>query len=194
LAKIKKIDSMKKTITITLFILIPLLSFSQNKFGVFAGVNGSTLSDRVLKSTYLGSNSFSFHIGGLYEYELNDKISFRPKFIFSKQGDREDFDNNINYELTYLNLPLNFKFFKKTYILVGPQIGFLLKTNKNKFDYGDIDTLDYGVNFGVGRNINDFFLELNLYQGLKTLIDVELQYTDISATNTLIQFSLGYNF
>ena len=185
---------MKKTITITLFILIPLLSFSQNKFGVFAGVNGSTLSDRVLKSTYLGSNSFSFHIGGLYEYELNDKISFRPKFIFSKQGDREDFDNNINYELTYLNLPLNFKFFKKTYILVGPQIGFLLKTNKNKFDYGDIDTLDYGVNFGVGRNINDFFLELNLYQGLKTLIDVELQYTDISATNTLIQFSLGYNF
>jgi len=186
---------MKNIFIITLFVFTSTISLSQNKIGVFAGINGSTISDGIMKSTGMHSNSFSFHIGGLYEIELSEKISFRPKIIVSQQGDREDFDDNMKYEFTYLNLPLNFKFFKKTYILAGPQFGILLNTKKNEFDYGDIDSLDYGVNLGIGRNINDFFIEFNMYQGIKTLIEVTtIDRTNLSATNTIIQLSLGFNF
>ena len=186
---------MKKLLIITLLVFTTTISLSQNRIGIFAGINGSTISDGILKSTGMHSNSFSFHIGGLYEIKLTEKIAFRPKIIFSQQGDREDFDDNMKYEFSYLNFPLNFKFFNKTYILAGPQFGILLNTKKNGFDYGEIDSLDYGVNLGIGRNINDFFVEFNMYQGLKTLIEITtLDGTNLSATNTIIQLSLGYNF
>ncbi len=185
---------MKKLLITGILILLPFLTFSQNKFGVFAGVNAATLSDGLLESVYIGSNSFSFHIGGVYELELKEKIAFRPKLIYSQQGDREDLDNHIRYELTYLNIPLNIKFFKSPYLLFGPQVGILINTKKQEFDLGDFPTLDYGLNIGGGVDIKDFFVELNAYQGLRTLVEVEFPNKSIDATNTVIQLSLGYHF
>jgi len=191
---------MKKTLLIGLILLFSYNVFSQDKIGVFAGINGSSLSDGFLKSGYLGSNSFSFHIGGLYELRLTEKITFRPKLLFSQQGDREDFDDNIRYETSYLNIPLDFKFFNKPYLLFGPQVGFLIDTKKKEFDFGDLKTLDYGLNLGVRSDIKDFFIEFNVYQGLNKLIEVEFKQSnpfrdiDIKATNTVVQLSLGYNF
>ena len=191
---------MKKTLLIGLILLFSFNVFSQNKIGIFTGINGSSLSDGFLKSGYLGSNSFSFHIGGLYEFRLTEKIVFRPKLLFSQQGDREDFDDNIKYETSYLNIPLNFKFFNKPYLLFGPQVGFLIDTKKKEIDFGDLKTLDYGLNLGVGIDIKRIFIELNLYQGFNELIAVEYKQTnpfrdiDINATNTVVQLSIGYNF
>ncbi|MFD0836703.1 porin family protein [Mariniflexile aquimaris] len=190
---------MKKTLLIGLILLFSYNVSSQDKIGVFAGINGSSLSNGFLKSGYLGSNSFSFHIGGLYEFRFTEKIAFRPKLLFSQQGDREDFDDNIKYETSYLNIPLNFKFFNKPYLLFGPQVGFLIDTKKKEIDFGDLKSLDYGLNLGVGIDIKRIFIELNLYQGFNELIAVEYKQTnpfrdiDINATNTVIQLSIGYN-
>ena len=191
---------MKKTLLIGLITLFSINAYSQDKIGVFAGINGSSLSDGFLKSGYIGSNSFSFHIGGLYELSLTEKITFRPKLLFSQQGDREDFDDNIKYETSYLNIPLTFKFFKKPYLIAGPQVGFLINTKKKDLDFGDLKTFDYGLDLGIGIDIKQFFVELNLYQGFNELIEVQYQQSnpfrdiDIKATNTLIQLSVGYNF
>lgn len=185
---------MKKILIFSLLIILPTLSFSQDKIGVLVGVNASSLSDGFLKSGYIGSNSFSIHFGGVYERELNDKISFRPKLLFSQQGDRESFEDNIQYETTYIYVPIDFKFFKKPYLLVGPQVGFLIDTKKNNFEFGDLKKFDYGFNLGVGIDISDFFLEFNVYQGLNTLIEVQTDDIDIKATNTVVQLSFGYNF
>lgn len=190
----------KKLAVIGMIIFLPLLSFSQNKIGIFTGVNATTFSDGVLKTTSIHSNSFSFHIGGVYELPFTKKIAFRPKLVFSQQGDREDFNDNIKYEVSYLNMPLSFKFLNKPYIIAGPQLGFLLNTKKRESDFGDLKTFDYGVNLGIGLDVKDFFVELNLYQGFNELIEVEVQQTnpfrniDIKATNTVIQLSIGYNF
>lgn len=184
---------LKKYFVIFLLALFPILCVSQNKIGVFGGVSLSALSDGILKSTYLGSNSYSFHIGGLYNLEIKEKIAFRPKIVYSQQGDREDLDDNINYKLSYINVPLNFKFFNKPYLLIGPQIGFLINTKKGDIDYGDLPTFDYGATIGIGYDIKDFFIEFNMYQGINTLIEVEFLYEDISATNTVLQLSFGYH-
>lgn len=191
---------MKKTIYLCIFALLPLVSISQNKIGILAGMNVSTLSDGILENFAFHSNSFSLHFGVVYEHGISEKIAFRPKLIYSQQGDREDFDDNIRYETSYLNIPLNMKFFNQPYLLAGPQLGFLLDTQKRDLDFGELKSLDYGVNIGVGIDIKDFFIELNLYQGFNELIEVEFEQrnpfrdVDIKATNTVVQLSLGYNF
>jgi hypothetical protein len=191
---------MKKTLLIGLLSFLPLISFSQDKIGVFAGINASTLSDGILESFGIHSNSFSLHIGATYETNLSDNIAFRPKLVFSQQGDHEDFNDNIKYETSYINIPLSFKFFKQPYLIAGPQIGFLINTKKREMNFGDLKTLDYGLNLGIGTDIKQFFIELNLYQGFNELIEVQFEQSnpfrsiDISATNTVIQLSLGYNF
>lgn len=77
-----------------------------------------------------------------------------------------------------MNVPLNFKFFQKPYVIAGPQIGYLSSTEKLSADYGDVkNNIDYGFNLGVGYDINNFFIELNLYQGLNTLVEIEEVFT-----------------
>jgi len=200
---------MKKSILTIFFTIITILGYSQNKIGVFVGANHAGISNGILKSG-IPEGTIAFHIGGLFEMKLNNKVSFRPKLMYSQQGDRSidkslTSSNNqltfvngsrIDYKLSYLNLPLTFKFFNKTYILMGPQLGILLSTEKLNLDFGNIEnTLDFGINLGFGQEIKEFFIELNLYQGISTLIKYENLYaSDFNGTNNVIQLSVGYYF
>lgn len=155
---------MKKQFALLLLLTITFVN-SQNNFEVFTGINLSTFGDKGLSK--IGDfKSTSFHLGIAYEFSINNKISFRPKLIYSQQGDRvknsksfyqgnlivnRNFINGIDYKLDYINIPLNFKFFNKTYLIAGPQLGFLLSTKKIDLDFGDIDNkIDLGMNLGLG--------------------------------------------
>lgn len=100
--------------------------FSKQLWSI-AGISNTTLTDGFLRQVNI-EKAFTFHIGGLYEHKFNKAISFRPKLVLSFQGDIEKtkdspfFIGHIDYKLTYLNAPLDFKFFSKPYIIVGPQI------------------------------------------------------------------------
>ncbi|MCX7550730.1 porin family protein [Xanthomarina sp. F2636L] len=191
---------MKKLLLIGFITCLSYSLQSQNKIGVFAGATTSTLTDGFFNSFYLGSNSYTFHVGGVYELPLQDNISFRPKVIYNKQGNNESLTDNIQYVTSYINLPLNFKFFKQPYLLAGPQIGFLLNTKKNEFDVGDMKTFDYGVNLGIGWNIKDFFIDFSIYKGFNELIEVNYvnnnpyRDVDMEATNFTALLSFGYHF
>ncbi|WP_298369166.1 outer membrane beta-barrel protein [uncultured Lutibacter sp.] len=185
---------MKKKIAITLLILIPLITFSQKKMGVLIGLNNSSISEGVLNQIDI-TDKMGFHLGGFYEFDITEKIKFRPKLVYSQQGNRDGESSSIehiDYKSEYLNLPLNFKFYDKTYILAGPQIGFLL-SEKLPYFLNKGETIDFGVNIGFGQKINDLFLELNFYQGLTKAIDKPNYDGELKkGTNTLIQFSIGY--
>jgi len=185
---------MKKTITIVLLILIPLITFSQKKMGVFIGLNNSSISEGVLDQVDI-TDKFGFHLGGFYEFDITEKIKFRPKIVYSQQGNRDGGSSSIehiDYKSSYFNIPLNFKFFETTYILVGPQIGFLISEERySPFIEGE--AFDMGLNIGFGQKIKDLFLELNLYQGFTKAIDKPNYNGSLKkGTNTLIQFSIGY--
>jgi hypothetical protein len=192
-----------KKIILVLFLNITIASFSQNeRIGIFGGINYSGFSNGFLQEISFGK-SLGFHIGGLAELELTDNIAFRPKINLSLQGDRENDDNSssipslssVNYKLTYLNVPLNFKFFSKPYILIGPQVGFLISSKKDSVNYGDVNNIDFGLNLGIGYDINNFFLEINLFQGMQKLLELKdptNQISDKNVTNSLIQFGIGY--
>ena len=185
---------MRKKIAITLLILIPLITFSQKKMGVLIGLNNSSISEGVLNQIDI-TDKMGFHLGGFYEFDISEKIKFRPKLVYSQQGNRDSGSSSIehiDYKSEYLNLPLNFKFYDKTYILAGPQIGFLL-SEKLPYFLNKGETIDFGVNIGFGQKINDLFLELNFYQGLTKAIDKPNYDGELKkGTNTLIQFSIGY--
>jgi hypothetical protein len=186
-------------------VLIATLSFSQNKFGVFTGINYSYFTDG-FAGQIGGEDSIGLQIGALYEISLNDKISFRPKIIFSQQGDRTKTEYNnyssldltqIDYKLNYLNVPLDFKFWNKIYVIAGPQIGFLISEKYEKVFIGKVKSnFELGLNLGTGFKINKMFVEFGIYQGLGTVLNYQYQATGniVDVRNGMAKFTLGYNF
>ena len=193
---------MKKTLLLAI-ILCTLSAHSQNKFGIFAGLNYSYLTQGFAEETS-AQDGFGLQIGALYEMELNKTISFRPKLVFSQQGDRavSDFKSSyfsgvgdLDYKLTYLNVPLDFKFWNKIYLLAGPQVGFLINTKKGERDYGDAKSdIDLGFNLGGGFTVNKLFFELGLYQGFTSVLEYSDDGDKVGVKNGLAKFTIGYSF
>ena len=176
-------------------------TFSQNKLGVFTGINYNYLTQGHFEGV-LSENSISYHLGVVYEMKINETTSFRPKILYSQQGDRKKTEqsefhlNSLDYKLSYINIPLEFKFWNKIYIITGPQIGYLINTEKMSNDYGDVKSdIDLGFNLGGGYTFNNYFVELSTYKGFSKIYEYENTYKDkLSLTNTLFRLSIGYNF
>ena len=194
---------MKRTL-IFIIVLITTVSSSQNKFGIFTGINYSYFTDG-FAGQIGGEDSIGLQIGAFYDISLNDKISFRPKIIFSQQGDRikTEYKNygsldltQIDYKLNYLNIPLDFKFWNKIYVIAGPQIGFLRSEKYQGVYLGKVKSnVELGLNLGTGFKINKVFVEFGIYQGLGTVLDYQYEATrkTVDVRNGLGKFTLGYN-
>ena len=194
---------MRNILTFAIFI-ITSLSFSQNKFAVFTGLNYTYFTDGFVGQIG-GEDSIGLQIGALYEISLNDKIAFRPKIIFSQQGDRTKTEykngslelSDIDYKLNYLNFPLDFKFWNKIYMIAGPQIGFLITEKYEEVFIGKVKSnVELGLNLGTGFKINKVFLEFGIYQGLSRVLNYKYQPTAkiVDVRNGLAKFTVGYNF
>ncbi len=178
---------MKRAILIIIF-LFPLLSSSQKKMGAVIGLNNSSISEGFLSEIYI-TDKLGFHIGGFYEIELDENLIFRPKLMYSQQGNRDVYRNVRTEKLNYLNIPLDFKIFDTTYVLLGPQIGFLVSDNNSVFTSGPKSTFDIGIKLGMGQRIKDFVIEVNVYQGISKAVQ---NFDFDKGTNTVIQLSAGY--
>lgn len=195
---------MRNILTIAI-VFITSLSFSQNKFGVFTGFNYSYFTDG-FAGQIGGEDAIGLQIGALYEISLNDKVAFRPKIIFSQQGDRTKTEYNglssieltqIDYKLNYLNFPLDFKFWNKIYVIAGPQIGFLINQEYENVFVGKVKSnVELGLNLGTGFKINKVFVEFGVYQGLGTVVNYKYGTSGntVDVRNGLAKFTLGYNF
>ena len=147
---------MKRNILLVIIVIFTLNVNAQNvKFGTKAGLN--------ISSIYNGENvnresRYSFHLGGLVEFKISNKIYFQPEILFSSQGAKFNYSgesidilggvNSTFFSiesttaLNYLNFPLIMKYyiFNNLSIECGPQLGFLLSlktetthTNNNAF-------------------------------------------------------------
>ena len=125
-----------------------MVSFSQEtKFGAKVGFNIAKLTGDFPAGTS-SEVLTGLHIGVLAEIGINQKFAFQPELLLSTQGgeiittefyeggNRERFSQTP--KLTYLNLPLMFKYevVKKLNVEVGPQIGYLLSA-KSDLEYSD---------------------------------------------------------
>ena len=160
------------------------------KFGAKGGLNFASVSGDNAKNIDLVT---SFNFGILSEIPISDKFSFQPELMYSGQGYSFN-DNTI--ELSYLNIPLMGKYYltKGLSVEAGPQIGFLFAAKNEKTDVKDsFNTVDFGVNFGLGYKLDN---------GLNFGVRYNLGLTDINNLdnssnknkNGVFQLSVGYFF
>lgn len=205
------------------------VSAQEVEFGVKGGVNIATITGDVEDVTA----KVGFHVGGFAEIKISDKFSVQPELLFSTQGAKseysysesagftEEYSDKLN--LTYINIPIMAKFYvtEGFSLEAGPQIGFLMSA-KNKQEYtltgGGMDingseeidmkdfynTVDFGLNFGVGYKftenlsagvrynvgLSDINKEIKGMEGFEDLFD----NIDFSQKNSVIQVSIGYSF
>lgn len=156
---------MRKALTLALVICTQMIG-AQNKLNAFAGANYSMFTRDVARQIS-GEQSFGLNIGANYELGLSEKIAFRPGITYAEIGDRTKTGwiygsysvANIDQELAYLQVPMDFKFWNRIYMVAGPQVGFLVAGTAD-------NSVDFGANLGMGFTIDRFFAEAGIHQGL----------------------------
>lgn len=185
------------------------------KFGAKAGLNLANMSGDDDDS----SIKIGFHVGGMAEIGLTDKLAVQPELLYSGQGAK--FPNG-KLALNYLALPVLVKYgLAENFSLeAGPQFGFLLSAKSktdiddapgmvDAFDDGEVTvyaaqtrtndlkdnfkSFDLGVALGANYRLNNAInLNARYIMGLSnTPKDSSDEY---KFKNAVIQISVGYFF
>ena len=182
-------------------------SFAQESwnFGVKGGLNFSTVTGDYFQDP---NHRTGFNIGLLAEIPVADRFSIQPEVLYSAQGydfatvDQDNFldvDDNVEYQLDYIQVPV----LAKIYVLnglnvqAGPSFNFnvneeldysptenggdLELDNANSFELGGAAGLEYKFNGG-------FFIQGRYTYGFTEVIDGS------DAHNSVWQASVGYMF
>lgn len=182
------------------------------KFGAKAALNFATLSGDIEETDGLTG----FAVGAFVNVPINEKFSFQPELLYSRQGtgttDTETiggttikFDGTLN--LDYLNVPLMFRFeaVKGFSLEAGPQVGFLLAANSkftatanNRSETQEVDvkdeykSIDFGFNFGAGYDLTK-----NINAGIRYnlgLMNIAKDSEDFTVRNSVFSLAVGYRF
>lgn len=202
---------MKKCIVTLIFLAtISVVSFAQLNGGLKAGINIATVggSDADGASPRLG-----YHAGGYLRFDFNNRFSFQPELLIGSVGARQKEESYDDPDLgtirvkgeaivTYISVPaiFLFKLNDKLNVQAGPQVGFLVAA-KAKYDIqsdfmdfsGSEDVkdqfkkLDFGINAGLGLDLNPVTISARYYLGL-----VDVPDEDVSLKNRAIMLSVGY--
>jgi Outer membrane protein beta-barrel domain len=158
---------MKKNLvlTLTLALAFAITSGAQPQLGagVKGGINFSTQvttgsGEGVAVRQLIGFN------GGVYgNLFVTDMFGLQAELVVCTRGsDWDDPSYNVKDLLTYLDLPLLFKFqpIKYANVHIGPQFGYLLAAKQEDKDDGDLtdikewyNPLDVGLAFGAEANL-----------------------------------------
>ncbi|MEQ3665495.1 MULTISPECIES: porin family protein [unclassified Olleya] len=185
------------------------------QLGIKGGLNSSTISGDDLGD--LDSRT-SFNAGLVAEIPLTERLSFQPEVLYSGQGfdvreiDQDnivDTDENIEYQLDYIQVPLLLKAYivKGLSVEAGPQFGFKIH---EEFDYqpnsdgGDIEidsddsyVKDFDTSIALGAAYkfdNGFFLSGRYNLGVTDIFEDGTPFEGVDAKNNVWQFGIGFMF
>lgn len=183
---------MKKVLLVTVIAVLGLANVNAQeiKFGAKGGLNFASISG---DNTGDIETVTAFNFGLLAEIPLTEKFSFQPELMYSGQG--YSF-NDDTVALNYLNIPLMGKYYltKGLSLEAGPQVGFLLSAKNDDTDVKDsFNTVDFGVNFGLGYKLDNglnFGARYNL--GLSDINNID--GFNGKSKNGVFQLSVGYFF
>ncbi|WP_066218502.1 porin family protein [Formosa haliotis] len=212
---------MKKLIAITgvlVFTITSIYAQSDSKavqFGAKAGVNFSKLIGDDFNDV---DSRTSFNAGLLAEIPISERISFQPEVFYSGQGfdileiDQDnvfDTDENLEYQLDYIQVPLLIKAYliEGLSVEVGPQFGFKIheefdwEPNADSGDF-EVDSNDSYVKdfetslaFGTSYKFDaGLFLSARYTLGLTKIFEDDTILGDVDGKNSVWQFGVGYMF
>ncbi|RZJ31850.1 MAG: PorT family protein [Flavobacterium sp.] len=176
---------MKKLIftAIALFAFAITANAQVFKIGIKAGPNFANLTGGEIQT----KSRTSFHVGGAAEVGLTKKFSIAPELLYSSQG--ADVDGPGDFNLDYVAVPVLARIYlveDKFSIDLGPQFSFLVKDadqalNDEKFDFA----VAGGLTLNVTKSL---FAQARYVAGLTEASK------DAEVKNSVVQFSVGYNF
>lgn len=197
------------------FIFLSIISFSsaQISWGVKTGLNLSKIRDEKIDYKFSVTGIYA---GGFAQLKLNDQLFFQPEILFSMQGGKsgklplisineigaEVIEGYLEFDekLYYINLPLMIKYqvLEKLNFEVGPQVGFVLKSElTTKSDKFGTEKRDMDCNVDLGVNVG---LEYTIYKSLgigirysKGITNIH-QNSDSINKNSLFSTGLSYRF
>ena len=185
------------------------------EFGAKAGVNFSNIVGDDVGDL---DPRTSFNAGIFMEFPITERFSFQPEVLYSGQGftimsnDQDNFfdvDDNIEYQLSYIQVPLLFKVYlvEGLNIEAGPQFGFKINEeidSQPTNDGGDvvidpddsyIKGFDTNLALGAGYKFNNgFFLNARYTYGLTNIFKDDTIFENVDAKNSVWQFGLGFSF
>ena len=185
------------------------------QLGVKGGLNSSTISGDDIGEL---KSRTSFNAGLVAEIPISERVSFQPEVFYSGQGfdiqenDQDnifDTDDNVEYQLDYIQVPLLLKVYLVEGLSVeaGPQFGFKIHEEidfEPNNDGGDIEIdsndsnikdLDTGIALGTAYKFdNGFFLSGRYTFGLTNIFEDGTAFENVDAKNNVWQFCLGFMF
>jgi len=197
---------MSKKILLSTFILILSSQLqAQFYFGARVGNNFARLSNNEPENIFELSQFpiKTFHVGGIVQYEFSgfsDKFRLESGLLLSCKGGNSEYSLNQKITLNYLELPVNAIFSfdmgaNKFQIIAGPYLGILVD-EKPKIGYSQIGisakTLDYGINMGVGMEMDAIITRIQYGYGLANIYKGGFNSDDIK--NRVISISIGCFF
>lgn len=175
-------------------------------YGIRAGAN---VSDLITDRSGLNVRA-TYNIGAILEYEINERFSLQPEFIYSRQGEVDRgvdqgirFDNDLY--LDYFSIPLMGKYYLTQGFAVesGLQFAYLIRAERDdrigsertvqsvKSNYRNADALlNLGLNY---RTDWGFFIGLRYSHGLINVLKNPTEQTN-SQKNAVYQFNFGFYF
>ncbi len=212
-------NTMKKLILSTVVVLSGLTFMSAQsdskmvQLGIKGGINSSTISGDDIGD--LDSRT-SFNAGLVAEIPLSERISFQPEVLYSGQGfdiqeiDQDnvfDTDENIEYQLDYIQVPLLLKVYlvKGLSVEAGPQFGFKINEeidyqpndNAGDIDIEDSNVKDFDTSVALGAAYkfnNGFFISGRYNFGVTDIFEDGTVFENVDAKNEVWQFGVGFMF
>ena len=129
---------MKKFILLSVFVFLCIAGFSQVIFGVKGGLNLATFTGNDVEDAKFHP---SFHVGGLVNFMISDKITLQPEVLYSGKGAKSD---SRTYNLGYVTVPVFVQYNTPSgfFIEAGPQVGFLVSAKQKISGGGTLDFKD----------------------------------------------------
>jgi len=169
----------------------------------FANITGDDFGDPDART--------SFNAGFVAEIPFSERFSIQPEVMYSGQGfdvqqfDQDNFldnDENIEYQLDYIQVPILAKIYlvEGLNVQAGPQIGFKINEEidyQPNDDAGDIDledvseTEDIDISLAAGLEYkfdSGFFIQGRYNYGFTELIK------DYDIHNSVYQVGVGFMF
>ncbi len=184
---------MKKIVVFLSCFILGNLMAQSIKFGVKAGLNLANLTNIENSGIKKG-----FHLGGVSEFEVNDRFYVQPELLFSVHGtkiiDNDNKDNSIR--LVYVTIPFMMKYYIKGGLCAeaGPYVSFNLSSYQGRNDYAkDISEDIAGLDYGIGLGLN-YMLSNTLNFGLRYNLGISQVFVDNdkSIRNGVFCISVGW--
>lgn len=193
-----------KKLYFTLLVFLGLIQFSNAQLGVRAGLNLSSFSTESSGLSISSDTKVGFHFGLTNDFKLTDNITFRPGLLYSAKGGSLTVEfggqsETVTASYSYLDVPLSFVYNFSTeekgfFLEAGPYVGVLLSAKSEDEDIKDsFNTLDFGLNVGLGYDLGNIVVGANYGLGLANIAKTE-DGDDTTAKNKNISIYAIYQF